>query len=228
MTKLSVEASAVRELYSETGKTGRKLMEQIFGSEVFKERPVGIWCLSVDGNRFKAEEWTCEESPYAVLVVTEETAFVVGLHASVALQWGSPEIKEGLITDKESLDSKAATDAIIRTHENSHYKDKDGRIWDVKGAPAAEWCRKYSAGDDREWDLPTIAQLLIMHKNRDEINDCIEAMGGYKLTPGWYWSSIAKEDNPQNAWFVFMGHGGVGCNAKHWGGGVRAVSAFQL
>lgn len=194
-----------------------------------KNNYTGVWCLSTSGERVAAGDWKPEMHPQGVLLVTEKASFLIGLHANSALKFGAMELsKSPLVADKESFDSKSATDAIIAAYAGQYYQDPDDRIWDVYGAPAAELCRQYSLGNRGagDWDLPTVAQLLAMYEHRDEINDCLMAMGGRKLTPGWYWSSI--EHSSDFAWYVGMYDGSVGNDGKYGYHHVRAVSAFQL
>lgn len=227
--QLTAEKQAVIALYNSEKKSGRELMERIFGVSAFKPRPIDVWCLGTDGAMVKPEEWDSSYESQGVLVVTEETAFIVAPHASVALQWGAlGKAKSDLVTDKETFDSKAATDAMIAAYAGTHYEDNDGKIWDVYGAPAAEWCRAYSHGSIGAggWDLPTIAQLKAMHAHRDEINECLMAIRGYRLAPGAYWSSIGNDT--RSAWYVGMNDGYTDWFNKDGRDNVRAVSAFQI
>ena len=229
--QLTVEKQAVVGMYNSENKAGRTVIERIFGVSVFKPRPVGVWCLGTDGKMYPAGEWNNTFLSQGVLVVTEETAFIIAPHVNVALQWGAMDkAKSALVSDTESLDSKAATDAMIAAYKDTHHEDNDGKIWDVYGAPAAEFCRSFSHGNigAGSWDLPTITQLKIMHEKLDEINECLLSMDGYRLTAGWYWSSISNENNPRSAWCVAILYGGVSNGNKFGTHYVRAVSAFQL
>ena len=139
------------------------------------------------------------------------------------------EAKKPLITDIESFDSKAATDAMIEAYAGTFYRDKDAdNPWDVEGAPAAELVRRYEYGSRGagEWDLPTVAQLKVMYEHRKEINKCMLAIGGHRLRGAWHWSSIGKDES--FAWCVGMDNGYTHFNDKYYTSPVRAVSAFQL
>lgn len=226
---ITIERSLARATYNAGNKDVKKALETLIGKSALVGTPPGIWCLNDKNELLAPADWRECHSPVGVVVVTEETSFVVGLHASVSLQWGAMDkAKSPLVTDRKSYDSKAATDAMFAAYGGAFYEDNDGKIWNVKGAPAAEWVRRYSVGHIGvgSWDLPTVAQLLLMHKHRDEINDCIKAIGGYKLTPGRCYSSIAHSNDSRLAFSVYMSdgnvHGGYKCN-RH---SVRAVSAF--
>jgi hypothetical protein len=213
---LTIDKNLAQEAYASGGKDVKKALESLIGKSALIGTPLGIWCLNDKNELITAKEWNASHSPVGVVIVTEETSFVIGLHASVTLQWGAMDkAKCSLVCNKESYDAKTATDAMIAAYAGAHYEDGDGKIWNVDGSPAAEWCRKHSAGHIAagSWDLPTVAQLLLMRKHRDEINDCIIAMDGYKLTSNYHWSSIATE-NPRSAYYVNMGYGGVSGNSK--------------
>ena len=51
------------------------------------------------------------------------------------------------------------------------------------GAPAAEYCLAYSKGNrgTNTWWLPTTAELYIIAKNFNPIEECIKKMGGISL-----------------------------------------------
>lgn len=224
---LTAEKAVVQGVYDSSDINGQQAIERIFGAGAVKRYPPGIWCLATDGSLVKANEWNLKLEPQGVAVITEKPAFIVALHASAALQFGAmDQVKSDMVRDIESYDSKAATDAIIAAYKDTHYQDGDGKIWDVYGAPAAEFCREYSLGNigAGDWDLPTKAVLDIISENRDDINDCIMAMGGYRLTGGAYISSIEKDDN--TAWCVGMGNGDTYYYYKLNTYYVRAVSAF--
>lgn len=229
--KITIETSAAREIYNSVPQDGKIALERLLGRSVLTELPLGVWCLTTDGSRHTPEEWNKGLQAQGVLVVTETMAFIVAPHASVALQWGAMGKEQSqLITDKDSNDAKAATDAMLKAYKGTIYEDKDDNIWNVEGAPAAEWVRAYSYGSIGvgQWDLPTITQLKAMHTYRNEINDCLKAIGGYKLTPSFHWSSIGYADNSKGAWAVGTSNGDVGWIDKSDISNVRAVSAFPM
>ena len=233
MQELKVKGSVVNKVYGTESPEGQKAIERLLGADVIasimKRYPVGVWCLGLDKSIKTASEWNKLDQSQGVLVVTENTAFVVAPHASVALQWGPADTSNKYtIKDESSFDSKAATDAIVAAYNDSRYSSTSGKIYDVYGAPAAEWCRQYAHGNilAGEWDLPTVAQLKVMSENRDEINECFMAMGGYRLTPGWYWSSIEKDESVARC--VYMSNGYVNLDYKKYYYYVRAVSAFPV
>ncbi len=229
--KLTVEKEPVVALYDSQEKKGKELLERVFGIGTFKPRPVGIYCLATDGAYCPAKDWKPCMTPQGVLVVTEESYFILGLHIGVSLQYGAmDQAKSPLSQDKESFDSKAATDAMIAAYKGTHYKDKDGEIWDVYGAPAAEFCREFSFGSipAGEWDLPTLAVVKYIQANYKAINECILAMGlpKYRLIPSWLQSSI--ESSESCAWCVYLYGGFVLDYLKYYYHTVRAVSAFRF
>ena len=232
-----ITEKAIREIYRENDPKTQDALRRIFGPDVFtNERPIGVWCVnSPDYGKHELipfDKWDTEKhlNPECVAVVTEDAAFLIGLHNTVVAQWGQSSDSSKLITDTESLDSKAATDAAIATNRGLIYIDPDGdEEYNFVGSPAADFCRKYGTANIRpgKWDLPTVKQLKIMHQYRKEINKCLLAMGAPTLVMGYYWSSIAVKDNEWCAWYVLLSFGitlNSGRNGHYY---VRAVSAFQ-
>lgn len=48
------------------------------------------------------------------------------------------------------------------------------------------------------------------------------------MVMGFYWSSIASENDNRCAWLVYMNNGDTNDGDKGYGNYVRAVSAFQI
>ena len=195
--------------------------------------PLGVWCVGLKDGRHKLiaeSKWNSQKGlvPVTVAVVTEEAIFLVGIHNTVIAQWGQPSDSAELITDIESLDSKASTDAVIAANRRLIYRDPDGdEEYNFVGSPAADFCRKYGTINigPGKWDLPTVKQLKIMHQYRKEINKCLMAMEFPTLIMGWYWSSIAVKDNDRCAWYVGLGEGSTRYYSRYIIGlYVRAVS----
>ena len=236
-----IKEAEIREIYRDADTLTKGALKRIFGQDVFNQRRLlGVWCVNDAGvcsgnirhELIPFDGWDTEKHtrPECVAVITEDTAFLIGLHNTVVAQWGQKSNSTKLITDIESLDSKAATDAIIEASRGLIYHDPDGDDeCDFVGSPAADFCRKYETAGigPGKWDLPTVQQLKIMHKYRKEINRCLMAMGFPTLVMGWYWSSIAVEGNDRCAWGVGLGNGGTGSSNRSGRHCVRAVSAFQ-
>ena len=233
MKDLKAKCSVLADVYNTESPEGKKAIERLFGAEVVrpivKMPPLGVWCLTTDKELVKPEDWSKEMNPQGVLLVVDGAAFVVALHASAVLQWGAMEQTNcDLVYDRESYDSKKATDAMIAAYKDSYYKSPSGELWDVYGTPAAEFARQYSYGNigAGEWDVPTVRQLSDIQGNRDEINRCITAMGGFRLPAGYHWSSVAKDKT--SALVVDVFDGDDDDLDKDFSYLVRAVSAFQF
>lgn len=236
-----IKEAEICEIYRDSDLQVRSALRRIFGESLFDQRRhLGVWCVNDAGvcsgnirhELIPFDRWNTERHthPECVAVITEDTAFLIGLHNTVVAQWGQKSNSTKLITDIESLDSKAATDAIIEANRGLIYHDPDGDDeYDFVGSPAADFCRRYETAGigPGKWDLPTVKQLKIIHKYRKEINRCLLAMGFPTLVMGWYWSSIAVEDNEWCAWHVGLGDGYTGSNVRSINYYVRAVSAFQ-
>lgn len=235
-----IKEAEIREIYRDADPRTRDALKCIFGQDVFTKLLMGVWCVNDAGNLISGPRhelvpsngWDTEKHtrPVCVAVITEDTAFLIGLHNTVVAQWGQKSDSAKLVTDVESLDSTAATDAIIEANRGLIYHDPDGDDeYDFVGSPAADFCRKYETAGigPGKWDLPTVQQLKIMHKYRKEINRCLMAMGFPTLVMGWYWSSIAVEGNDRCACYVYLYNGNTNyyCRLNYYC--VRAVSAFQ-
>ncbi len=231
MENIQINKTVAQEFYNGASKEVKKALETLIGKSALTGRPVGIWCLGVDNTATSIEKWDKNIAPLGVGVITEDAAFIVAPHASVALQWGAMDkAKSQLETDQESFDSETATDAMIMAYKGTNYADEDNVIWDVDGSPAAEWCRQYSNGDIGvgEWDLPAVAPLKLIYEHRDAINGCLRAIGGWKITNGYHWSSTAHPTDVSRALCVAMLDGYVNFLNKNGTLDVRAVSAFHF
>ena len=75
--------------------------------------------------------------------------------------------------------------------------------------PAAERVRAYSLSSDDpaagKYYLPSIAQMLLMIRYRNEIDKMLQLVSGSAFSTGWYWSSTEYSSN--YVWYV---HGGSG------------------
>lgn len=220
----------VRSLYDRTGKHGRAVLRTLFGEEVFKKRPIGVWCLiNKASNVFELvgrQDWEKWHQKIAVGVV-------IAPHNTIVAQWSPIDAGRDsveLITDKESLDAAQATDRIVEKYSGALHVDSDGDTqYNFIGSPAADFCRKYSHGSigAGKWHLPTVAQLKIIADNIAEVNACFLTMGLPPMVIGWYWSSIACEDGNRCAWGVGMYGGDTNGSSKDGSSFVRAVSEFQ-
>jgi len=237
-TKLTKEQ--LRDLYDREDERGRELLHTIFGKEEFYKRPIGVWCLiNKSSNRLELvrrqdwEDWH-QKIAVGVVIVTDNTAFIIAPHNTIAAQWSATENGRDsvvLINDKESLCATEATDRIIRKYKGILYVDSEGDTqYNFIGSPAADFCRHYSHGGIGEgnWNLPTVAQLKIIADNIAEVNACFLTMGLPPMVMGWYWSSIACENDNRCAWGVDMDYGDTGNGGKYNDSYVRAVSAFQI
>ena len=237
-TKLTKEE--LRDLYDREDKRGQELLHTIFGKDEFKKRPIGVWCLiNKEPNRLelvRRADWASWFRSFAVgvVIVTDKTAFIIAPHNTIAAQWSPIDAGRDsveLITDKESLDAALATDRIIAKYSGALHVDSDGDTqYNFISSPAADFCHNYSHGgiEAGKWHLPTVAQLRIIAENIAEVNACFLTMGLPPMVMGWYWSSIACEDDNRCAWTVNMDYGCTSGGDKGNLGFVRAVSAFQI
>ena len=228
----------LRDLYDREDKRGQELLHTIFGKEEFKKCPIGVWCLIEDCNKLalvRRQDWDHNHSAdIGVVIITNTSAFIIAPHNTVVAQWSPIDAGHDsveLITDKESLNAAQATDRIIEKYSGALHIDSDGDTqYNFIGSPAADFCRHYSHGGigEGEWNLPTVAQLKIIAENIAEVNACFLTMGLPPMVMGWYWSSIACENDNRCAWNVHVYNGFTYNLAKGSSNYVRAVSAFQI
>ena len=228
------------ELYNREDECGQKLMLSIFGQEAFQGAMRGVWCVFrlVGTQRFCAIPRTYwRHSDYwielGVAVVTEKSAFIIAPHNTIDAHWspidtGNDSVE--LITDKESLDAAQATDRIVEKYSGALHADSGGSQYNFLGAPAADFCRKYSHDNigTGEWHLPTVAQLKIIADNIAEVNACFLTMGLPPMSIGWYWSSISWEDDFRFAWVVYVCNGDAYYSRKDHCSCLRAVHPFDI
>lgn len=111
-----------------------------------------------------------------------------------SLKWGTATAVSGATSMGcpafyHFLDGRKETQTIM-TH-NTGREDSN-----CTGSPAAEYALTYQAfgqvvagfEDDTEWAIPTMADLIIMYRYRNEINAMMTAIGSDKLTTASYWS----------------------------------------
>lgn len=82
--------------------------------------------------------------------------------------------------------------------------------------------------DDKVWQLPSIAQLVLVAEHIIEINSIISANGGYMIS-GWFWTAEDKTKHFEDtlAWFVRMSSGDVGPEYKDELYSVRPISILS-
>ena len=95
----------------------------------------------------------------------------------------------------------------------------------ILGAPAAEaaWNYKANEYDNLQWYLPSISELMLIYKYKDEINDFLSKYvpAEPKVSKHAYWSSTVYLYD--GAWSVLMYYG-AGHNGRHYRNRVRAVA----
>lgn len=98
--------------------------------------------------------------------------------------------------------------------------------------PAWEWVNAYATtanltGDYASgWYLPTVAELSMLYRAKDTVNDALEAMGGTKIYNAEYWSSSQAASNNSSVWTVEFEYGYLNPSSKDNGSLVCTVRAF--
>ena len=96
----------------------------------------------------------------------------------------------------------------------------------ITGSPAAKkaWNYKAWTGDTRQWTLPTINHLLMMHVYYTEINTCISTLNRSTLPTGGAWS--CQQNNAGSATYVAILSAGVNTSSKSNAYAVVPVAAL--
>ena len=175
--------------------------------------PDGVYFFSYEGNCWKKDCFgQCNERIKGIAVISGEKKIVVCLK-------GSPKDIVMLNADGKTA-SPVYEDYTKALKDNAGYENTEVLL--KEGSEVAKFCKKFG----KEWYIPTLAEICLMHEYKEDIDRCIEQIGGDVLYEGWHWTSTKR---CENAYFVF-----------DWGGGdwyldyqsnlnrVRPVSAFSL
>ena len=99
-------------------------------------------------------------------------------------------------------------------------------VWGIQGAPAVEaaWNYKANEYDYMQWYLPSISELMLIYKCKDEINDFLSKYvpAESKVSNNAYWSSTVYPC--YGAWYVYINGLGNYGNGRYNGHRVRAVA----
>ena len=123
----------------------------------------------------------------------------------------------------QALPDNEKDHAAIRDNET-------GLIWTANNvgegrlqhAAAIEACTKLTLGDQTDWRLPTIKELLSL-VDYDSVDPAIDVDAFPSCKPNWYWSSSAYAGLPDYAWFVYFSYGNSNIFYRGLDGFVRAV-----
>lgn len=203
----------------------------------------GLLCLACTNKKdnsiayFTREEWNClsndVQSQYAktgVSIYEDVHSFIIALedcktadgHNGFAFGgWGKEffGVKNYESKPTEFITGYNDTKAIVKQCKG---KEDEYGIW---GAPAAEaaWNYKANEYDNLQWYLPSISELMLIYKYKDEINDFLSKYvpAESKVSRPAYWSSTVYLYD--GAWSVLMYYG-AGHNGRHYRNRVRAVA----
>jgi Protein of unknown function (DUF1566) len=122
------------------------------------------------------------------------------------------------LADQSAKDHVAVRDnqtGLIWTANNAG----DGRL---QHAAATQACAALTLGDQTDWRLPTIKELLTL-VNYERVDPAIDIEAFPSCKPKWYWSSSPYAGLSDYAWFVSFSYGGSLTFRRGLGGFVRAV-----
>ena len=95
----------------------------------------------------------------------------------------------------------------------------DGRL---EHAPAMQACAALTLGEQSDWRLPTIKELLTL-VNYERVDPAIDIEAFPTCKPNYYWSSSPCAGDSGVAWDVSFGNGSSSVGSRYYDGFVRAV-----
>lgn len=233
MKKIKLTAEQAKSIYEQTMDAGvKELLVANFGEELFRKRPIGVWCLTDDGRAIAPEQWSGNNKCIGIGVVSECTEYIVSLRPSVALPLGDSSVKDydDIVYDTETYDNDGVTDAFIKAQADKAqsvlymYGDKK---FPYKGCPAIKRVREDNTCG-LKWSLPTLATLKDMQSIIAELNNALNIVGGYIIPATYHRCATVKKSERDCAFVVDMSSGYVYDRDISYDYYVRSVSAFHL
>ena len=139
----------------------------------------GLYYVTGNDKWLKADEYRDGEAYKGIGIIQGDWRFIVAHKGSeVNLVLLEDEPLPGVKYDDytkalEDKDGLATTNELIK-----------------KGSPAATFCRDMG----EEWYIPTLNQMCIMHKNKEDLNRMISHIGGKGIPELWHWTSTMKSE----------------------------------
>lgn len=107
--------------------------------------------------------------------------------------------------------------------ENTKAMIKNG----AEPGTAAKLCEKYNAGGFKDWYLPALKELMLLHEVKDKIDEILDKDKDAKtkgLEKKHYWTSTGY--SASTSWFYSFFNGGATNYGKNFVFNVRAIRAF--
>lgn len=107
--------------------------------------------------------------------------------------------------------------------ENTKAMIKNG----AEPGTAAKLCEKYNAGGFKDWYLPALKELMLLHEVKDKIDEILDKDKDPKtkgLEKKHYWTSTGY--SASTSWFYSFFNGGATNYGKNFVFNVRAIRAF--
>lgn len=150
----------------------------------------GVYIQGVSGVLFSVDQWSGQETPNGIAVITDNCRFVMALkdaYISIAKWGGYGTTVSGIVTTTaeataaEDYKGRENTDTIISALSGVN----DGY---VTGAPAAEKCKAYTFPNGQVGYMGAVGEWEAAYNNKAAIEAALSACGGTEISP-YYWAS---------------------------------------
>ena len=179
---------------------------------VYEAVKLGVFIQGVSGKLYETDDWTSQETPNGVAVLTEECSFVIALtQASSAMRIHSSY--SGALDDYMTAisdETQAKADYDGATNTANIMKLQSGTSY------AAGWCNAFSFPSGKKGFLPSLGQMWAAYSNKFAVDAALTKAGGTALsTNSYYWTSTFRG---------VYSSGNRGCWRLGWSGSVGSNS----
>ena len=167
-------------------------------SLVYKEKTLGVFILSTDGNLYSAKDWGSKpnSSAVGVAVLTNECKFVVSKYPNRTSNWCNANTKLLINVAAATSESTAAKD--YKGVENTAAIVSE---YGTDSTYAAKLCSSFSFENGKKGYLGAAGEWMKVLNNRLEINNCMSKISGQNiLDSNDYWTSTQYDKD--DAWVL--------------------------
>lgn len=190
---------------------------------VYTALPLGVYIQGVSGELYSEYNWSSQETPNGIAVITSNCQFVVALEDAynTTCEWGAYGLVISGITT--SLNSGSAQGDYKGEENTSVLIDalSGNNVGSVSTVPAAEYCYYYRFPNKARGYLGAAGEWQAVLDNKSNIDSAITKCGGTAIS-GNYWTSTQKDS--QNSWYMRYSYGQLGFYYKNRFYSVRAFT----
>ncbi|MBQ4589117.1 MAG: hypothetical protein IJA95_07505 [Bacteroidaceae bacterium] len=185
-------------------------------------RALGVFIQGVSGKLYKTDDWTNQETPNGVAVITEECSFVVALTEASEMRISGIDtiaLENYMTAISNSTEAKSDYQGALNTA--NIMKLKSGTDY------AAGWCNAFWFPSGKNGFLPSLGQMYAAYINKSAVDAALTKAGGTELDESYYWTStfngVRNADN-RSCWRLDWGDGSVVGSSLNMTSRVRAFS----